>query len=44
VLTFSGGVVEVEDKLSAVPFLSVSEVTLVAVLALPKMKSPPVAA
>jgi hypothetical protein len=43
-LTFSGGVVELEDKLSAVPFLLVSEDTPVAVLALPKMKSPPVAA
>lgn len=43
-LTWSGGVVEVEDKLSAVPLELDSEVTAAAVLDLPRMKLPPVAA
>src|SRR5690242_6404350 len=43
-LTFSGGVVDDEDRLSAVPLVLDSEVTAVAAFGLPKMKSPPVAA
>src|SRR5579863_3901592 len=43
-LTVNGGVVGVEDRLSAVPLVFVSEDTDEAVLALPRIKSPPVAA
>src|SRR5579863_2574176 len=43
-LTVSGAAVADEDRLSAVPLVLASELTLVAVLDLPKMKEPPVAA
>jgi len=43
-LTLSAGAVAGEERLSAVPLVFVSEETLIALLDLPRIKDPPVAA